>query len=105
MKIKRLYTKANVSPYADQEFVTRQSEIRNPDGSVASDASVVIVPDTWSSVATDIIAQKYFRKSGVPAKTKKMTEEDIETGANVLAFCFWGMVLSNAGLLMYVHSL
>jgi len=77
MKIKRHYTKTNVSPYEDQNYVERQSEMRNTDGSVASDASKVIVPEDWSSVATDIVAQKYFRRANVPQKTKKITEKGV----------------------------
>ena len=46
-------------------FEKRTSEVRNVDGSSNSTMDVT-VPTTWSQVATDIIAQKYFRKTGVP---------------------------------------
>lgn len=65
MKVKRLFTKSEKGPYADQSFVKKISEVRNIDGSKKMTMEV-LVPDTWSQVATDIIAQKYFRKSGVP---------------------------------------
>lgn len=66
MKFERRFTKKGESPYAGIKFVTRSSQIKNPDGSVAFNMDNVIVPDSWSQVATDVIAQKYFRKAGVP---------------------------------------
>ncbi len=65
MKIKRLFTRKGQSPFAGMKFEARTSEVRSVDGS-SSHGMDVTVPDSWSQVATDIIAQKYFRKSGVP---------------------------------------
>lgn len=59
------------------KFVSRKSEIRNPDGSVVFRMENVIVPEGWSQVATDIIAQKYFRKAGVPARLRKVAEKGV----------------------------
>lgn len=70
MKIKRVFTKKNQSPYSSLKFEKRISEIRSTDGSKTS-AMEVNVPDTWSQVATDIIAQKYFRKAGIPQLDEK----------------------------------
>src|SRR5437016_14301804 len=56
---------------------TRSSVIRNPDGSVVFEMNNIRIPKGWSQVATDIIAQKYFRKAGVPVKTKKVAEKGI----------------------------
>ncbi len=53
------------------------SEIRNPDGSVVFKLEGVEVPDSWSQVASDVLAQKYFRKAGVAAKLKKVEEETV----------------------------
>src|SRR5690242_12542047 len=55
----------------------RSSVIRNPDGSVVFEMTNIRIPKGWSQVATDIIAQKYFRKAGVPAHTKKMAEPGV----------------------------
>lgn len=79
MKIERRFTQAGQSPYADIEFVERLSEIRNPDGTIVFQLEDVLVPETWSQVATDVIAQKYFRKAGVPAHTRRIEEEGIPT--------------------------
>src|SRR5690606_242431 len=66
VKIERRFTEQGRSPYAGIAFQKRTSEIRNPDGSVVFRAEDVLVPESWSQVATDILAQKYFRKAGVP---------------------------------------
>ena len=77
MRIERRYTKAGQSPYADIVFHLTTSEIRNPDGSIVFHADDVEVPEAWSQVASDVLAQKYFRKAGVPARLKKIEEESI----------------------------
>jgi ribonucleoside-diphosphate reductase alpha chain len=77
MQIDRRYTKAGQSPYAEIEFRLTVSEIRNPDGSVVFRADDVEVPVFWSQVASDVLAQKYFRKAGVPARLKKVEEETV----------------------------
>ena len=66
MKVQRFFTRAGESPYTRIDFVGRTSEIRNPDGSVVFRLENIQVPESWSSVAVDILAQKYFRKAGVP---------------------------------------
>jgi ribonucleoside-diphosphate reductase alpha chain len=65
VKIRRRYTSEGRSPYEGIDFDRRVSEIRNPDGSVVFRLEDVEVPAEWSQVATDILAQKYFRKAGV----------------------------------------
>ncbi|NVO18019.1 MAG: vitamin B12-dependent ribonucleotide reductase [Rhodoplanes sp.] len=77
MRIDRRYTKDGQSPYADIPFRLTQSEIRNPDGSVVFHADAVEVPTAWSQVASDVLAQKYFRKAGVAARLKKVEEETV----------------------------
>jgi len=78
MKFTRYYTKDDwATPFGDMKFVTRKSEIKNPDGSVVFKMDEVTVPKSWSQMSTDIIAQKYFRKAGVPAKLKKKSEKGI----------------------------
>ena len=77
MRIERRYTKEGQSPYADIAFRLTTSEIRNPDGSVVFHADNVEVPEQWSQVASDVLAQKYFRKAGVPARIKKVEEETV----------------------------
>jgi ribonucleoside-diphosphate reductase alpha chain len=77
MRIERHFTKAGLSPYAGMNFHFTKSEIRNPDGSVVFKLENVEVPAAWSQVASDVLAQKYFRKAGVPARLKKVEENDV----------------------------
>ncbi len=77
MRIERRFTKAGQSPYADIKFRLTTSEIRNPDGSIVFHADNVEVPEQWSQVASDVLAQKYFRKAGVPARIRKVEEETV----------------------------
>ena len=77
MRIARRFTRAGEDPYSAIDFRTASSEIRNPDGSVVFHLSDIEVPAEWSQVACDILAQKYFRKAGVPAKLKPVPENDV----------------------------
>src|SRR5579862_9984452 len=77
MRIERRYTKEGQSPYVDIAFCLTTSEIRNPDGSIVFHADNVEVPEQWSQVASDVLAQKYFRKAGVPARIRKVEEETV----------------------------
>ena len=77
MRIERRFTVEGASPYAEIEFRTTSSEIRNPDGSVVFAAADIDVPAAWTQVACDILAQKYFRKAGVPTKLKAVPEHDV----------------------------
>ena len=76
MKFRRLYS-ASDDPYAGLEFEPRTSRIVNPDGSVIFEAKDVMVPAGWSQVATDVLAQKYCRKAGVPSATVRVQETDV----------------------------
>ena len=77
MRIARRYTTAGQSPYAKIPFRKALSEIRNPDGSVVFRLDGIDVPESWSQVASDVLAQKYFRKAGVPARLRKVEENDV----------------------------
>jgi ribonucleoside-diphosphate reductase alpha chain len=77
MRIERRNTTEGQSPYAGIDFRLTTSEIRNPDGSVVFRLENVEVPEFWSQVASDVLAQKYFRKAGVAARLKKVEEETV----------------------------
>ena len=77
MRIARYFTQEDVSPYHSFEFRKTYSEIKNPDGSVVFRADDIEVPGHWSQVACDILAQKYFRKAGVPACLKPVEEDGV----------------------------
>ncbi len=77
MQITRRYTVAGQDPFASFKFAPRNSRIVNPDGSVVFEMNDVLVPESWSQVAVDVLAQKYFRKAGVPARTERVPEAGI----------------------------
>ena len=77
MRIERKFTQATTDAYAGVEFTTTLSEIRNPDGTVVFRNDSVEVPAGWSQVASDVLAQKYFRKAGVAARFKRVKEKGV----------------------------
>ena len=77
MKFERKNTIEGREVYEDMEFKTADSEIRNPDGSIVFCAKNIEIPEAWSQVAADVLAQKYFRKAGVPKILKKVNEEGV----------------------------
>jgi ribonucleoside-diphosphate reductase alpha chain len=77
MRIERRFTTEGQSAYEGIEFRTTSSEIRNPDGRRVFFQDEIEVPAHWSQVASDILAQKYFRKAGVPAFSKTVAEDGV----------------------------
>ncbi|MCC6913497.1 MAG: vitamin B12-dependent ribonucleotide reductase [Rhodospirillaceae bacterium] len=77
MRITRRFTSEGQSPYQGIGFRAQASEIRNPDGSVVFAQDGLQVPESWSQVAVDILAQKYVRRAGVPAKLVPVAEGDV----------------------------
>jgi len=97
MRIARCFTTAGEDPYAAVPFRTASSEIRNPDGSVVFEAEGIEVPAQWSQVACDILAQKYFRKAGVPARLAPVAEQGIPPW-------LWRRTADEAGLAALAES-
>lgn len=93
LTIERYYTKEGVTPYDLFQYDIRSSVIRNPSGDAVFEMHNVEVPKQWSQVATDILAQKYFRRAGVPqADGTTGGETSIKQVAHRLADCWrgWG---------------
>src|SRR6059036_634415 len=79
MHISRRYTSAGQDPFATIKFVTRTSRIVNPDGTTVFEMKEVLVPESWSQVAVDVLAQKYFRKAGLPHQRERVPESGVPT--------------------------
>ena len=77
MRIRRHFTVEGHSPYEGIAFRSAASEIRNPDGSIVFSQTDIEVPESWSQVASDVLAQKYFRKAGVPKTLKPVAEDGV----------------------------
>lgn len=94
--IQRYFTKKGENSHGSVQYEKRSSVIRNPDGSIVFEMKDVEVPSSWSQVATDILAQKYFRKAGVPTKSENGSvtngaETSIKQVVHRMAGCwrFW----------------
>jgi ribonucleoside-diphosphate reductase alpha chain len=93
MKLDRYFTQKGKSPYDLFTYEKRTSVIRNPAGDAVFEMNDVEVPASWSQVATDILAQKYFRKAGVPlADGTTGSEKSVKQVAHRMANCWmdWG---------------
>ncbi len=77
MQISRRFTREGQDPFAALPFAARTSKIVNPNGSVVFEMKDIQVPESWSQVAVDILAQKYFRRAGVAARTVKVAEAGV----------------------------
>ncbi|MBS1753875.1 MAG: vitamin B12-dependent ribonucleotide reductase [Ferruginibacter sp.] len=93
LRFSRQFTKDGVSPFDMFEYDYRTSIIKNPSGEVVFQMDNVEVPKQWSQIATDILAQKYFRKAGVPKEDGTTGRETtVKQVAHRLAHCWrvWG---------------
>ena len=93
MHFSRRYTKEGVSVFDQFEYDYRSSVIRNPSGEVVFEMNNVEVPKQWSQIATDILAQQFFRKAGVPQNDGTTGREtSVKQVAHRLANCWkvWG---------------
>ena len=93
LQFSRRFTKEGVSAFDLFEYDYRTSVIKNPNGEIVFEMTNVEVPKQWSQIATDILAQKYFRKAGVPqADGSKGRETSIKQVAHRMANCWrvWG---------------
>jgi ribonucleotide reductase alpha subunit len=77
MEIPRRYTTEGRDPFASFTFVHRNSRIANPDGSVVFEMKDLLAPEHWSQVAVDILAQKYFRRAGLPLRSERVAEAGV----------------------------
>jgi ribonucleoside-diphosphate reductase alpha chain len=77
MRIQRFFSEPGTSPYLAFGWRETSSEIRNPDGSTVFRQDQIRVPSHWSQVACDVLAQKYFRKAGVPTAVVSVPEPDV----------------------------
>jgi ribonucleoside-diphosphate reductase alpha chain len=77
MHIPRRYTTEGGDPFAAFTFVSRTSRITNPDGSVVFEMRDLVAPEHWTQVAVDVLAQKYFRRAGLPARPERIEEAGV----------------------------
>ena len=93
LRFQRYFSQEGKSVYDLFTYDKRSSVIRNPAGDAVFEMNDVEVPSSWSQVATDILAQKYFRKAGVPQPDGSTgSEKSIKQVAHRMAHCWktWG---------------
>jgi ribonucleoside-diphosphate reductase alpha chain len=93
LQFRRRFTREETNVFDLFEYDYRTSVIRNPNGEVVFEMNNVEVPKQWSQIATDILAQKYFRKAGVPQPDGSLGREtSAKQVAHRLANCWkvWG---------------
>ena len=93
LQYSRRFTREGINVFDQFEYDYRTSVIRNPSGEIVFEMTNVEVPKTWSQIATDIIAQKYFRKAGVPQPDGSLGREtSVKQVAHRMANCWmmWG---------------
>src|SRR6201995_2049916 len=94
LKVGRYFSKEGKNVYDLFKYEKRSSVIRNPSGDAVFEMNDVEVPASWSQVATDILAQKYFSKAMVPQPDGTTgSEKSIKQVAHRMANCWkdWGM--------------
>jgi ribonucleoside-diphosphate reductase alpha chain len=77
MQIHRLFTSEGKDPFSGINFIPRTSRIVNPNGSIVFEMKDLLAPEGWSQVAVDILAQKYFRRAGIPSRSERVHEEGV----------------------------
>ena len=93
LRFQRKFTKEDINVFDQFEYDYRTSVIRNPSGEIVFEMNNVEVPKQWSQIATDILAQKYFRKAGVPQADGTLGREtSVKQVAHRMANCWrvWG---------------
>ncbi len=77
MKIERLFTKNHTDDVFATHFKTISVEIKSDSADSLFSTMDVEVPEFWSKLAVDVLAQNYLIKSSVPRITKKIVENGI----------------------------
>ncbi len=79
LRVRRVYTTPGIDPFETIEWDRRKSRISNPDGSTVFELKDIEIPKSWSQLATDIVASKYFRKAGVPGTGNEVSARQTVT--------------------------
>jgi ribonucleoside-diphosphate reductase alpha chain len=71
-----VFVPVGVDPFGMVTWEKRKSKISDAGGGSVFEMNDVMVPNTWSQLATDIAVSKYFRKAGVPVTgTEKSVQQ------------------------------
>jgi ribonucleoside-diphosphate reductase alpha chain len=82
---KSVFVPKNTDPFEMVIWERRRSKISDAGGGSVFEMDDVMVPSTWSQLATDIAVSKYFRKAGVPGTgSEKSVKQLVYRVANTI---------------------
>jgi len=88
MSVRRYFTQAGTSPEDEIVWETRSAVIHGENGEVVFEQHDVEVPKTWSQLASNVVASKYFRgQPGTPARERSVRQL---VGRVVRTIATWG---------------
>lgn len=69
------FVKKGERAFEQVSWIQRRSQIFDPDGQLVFEMDKVEAPESWSQLAIDVAASKYFRKTGLPQSISKTGSE------------------------------
>ncbi|MBI4440927.1 vitamin B12-dependent ribonucleotide reductase [Candidatus Woesearchaeota archaeon] len=75
--VRRVYTQRGIDPLDGVTYEKRESRVLGRDGQIKFEQKDVEVPSSWSQLATDILAEKYFMKKGVPRTGREVSARQV----------------------------
>ncbi len=88
LEVKRYFTTAGVDPAEEIAWDLRSASITGEDGKVVFEQKNIEVPKSWSMLATNVVASKYFR--GTPGTPERETSVRQLVGRVVNTITRWG---------------
>jgi len=94
LQLARLHSKEGQDVYALFEYEYRDVCIKDSEGNIIFEQKQIEVPVHWSVLSTEILAEKFFRKTGVPQADGFLGgEHSIKQVVHRMASCWqlWGL--------------
>jgi len=88
LRFRRRFTRQGVHPFSEVEWDRRTAAITGEDGRAVFEQKDVEVPRSWSQMATNVVAQKYFR--GVVGTAERESSVKQLVGRVAGAIARWG---------------
>jgi ribonucleoside-diphosphate reductase alpha chain len=89
LTIERRYTRPGVDPYDTVEWDLREAAITNEHGKVVFEQKDLEFPKSWSALATNVVASKYFRGTLGTPEREHSVKQMIDRVANTITD--WGV--------------
>ncbi|MBA2632339.1 MAG: intein-containing adenosylcobalamin-dependent ribonucleoside-diphosphate reductase, partial [Chloroflexi bacterium] len=89
LSIERRYTRPDVHPYDTVEWDLREAAITNEHGKTVFEQKDLEFPKSWSALATNVVASKYFRGHLGTPERERSVKQMIDRVADTIAD--WGI--------------